>query len=701
MSKKLAFVFLLLVFSILSYSQNTAITDDDSYSPHPSAMLDVKSLTKGVLIPRISSAQRLLLSPVAGLLVYDATLNRFFYHNGTTWLDLATPAESVWGASVDDVYLYNPNMNLGVGSTNPNAKLEVKADASIGPEDAIFHVLNVNGDTIFAVYPEGVRINVIDDPLVKASGSKGGFAVGGFSPSKGGLTNEYLHISPDSVRVYIEEGNYNKASGSKGGFAVGGFSPSKAGLNTDYLNIFGSNNALIINPSQARILWYPLKEAFMAGKVLVEGADSVGTNSMSTGFESKAIGNYSQAFGYKARAFGQNSSALGYFANANASNSFALGNYAHAGDTASYAIGTYAQATGLRSFAIGSKGVDLYGFSVGSTTASGDYSYAFGMGAQATAQGAFSIGTKTTASGDYSTAIGYRSTANNQVSTAIGNNCTASGAASVAIGTDVMASGQSSIAIGSGCQSTEYTSFSAGNWCRSEGSGSVAMGSNTIATGHNGSISLGYLTNASGGSSVALGSTTLASGDNSTAIGGYTIASGYGSTAMGSDIIVQGERSFGIGLNNPWPSSWTITQNNTMAIMGGNVGIGTVAPDKLLHVAGDARIEGDIYYGTGTNKYNKPDFVFSPDYKKISIHEVSEFLKKNSHLPWLTSAKNESDGVNITRMTFETLEAVENIQLQIIDLKNENDALKSELNYKNIEIDNIKTEIEKLKKQIK
>ena len=39
------------------YSQNIAITDDNAYTAQNSAMLDVKSLTKGLLVPRLTSAQ--------------------------------------------------------------------------------------------------------------------------------------------------------------------------------------------------------------------------------------------------------------------------------------------------------------------------------------------------------------------------------------------------------------------------------------------------------------------------------------------------------------------------------------------------------------------------------------------------------------------------------------------------------------------
>ena len=82
-----------------------------------------------------------------------------------------------------------------------------------------------------------------------------------------------------------------------------------------------------------------------------------------------------------------------------------------------------------------------------------------------------------------------------------------------------------------------------------------------------------------------------------------------------------------------------------MAIMGGNVGIGTIEPDKLLHVAGDARIEGDIYYDAGASTYPKPDFVFDKEYnKEFEIFEIERFIKENNHLPWLTSSKNELMG---------------------------------------------------------
>jgi hypothetical protein len=90
-----------------------------------------------------------------------------------------------------------------------------------------------------------------------------------------------------------------------------------------------------------------------------------------------------------------------------------------------------------------------------------------------------------------------------------------------------------------------------------------------------------------------MGGATTASGSYSTSMGYGTTASGYTSTAIGKDMTVSGDYSVGIGLdtNNP---DWEISQDNTMAIMGGKVGIGTVSPSTILHV------DGDVAFGAGS-----------------------------------------------------------------------------------------------------
>ncbi|MFH2143555.1 MAG: hypothetical protein ABIJ97_14105 [Bacteroidota bacterium] len=228
--------YLILLFAAMQINyfvaQNIAITDDDAYTANSSAMLDVKSLTKGLLIPRLTTAQRTaIVSPTNSLLVFDTNFSAFFYWTGTSWTKIGTSNSDYWLPDGNNIY-FNAG-NVGVGTSSPGRKMIVKG-SSVNLNEAIFAVQNTDGDTVFAVYPEGVRVWVNDDGGSKASGNRGGFAVGGFSPSKAGFTNEYLRVTPDSVRVYINDDFIgSKASGNRGGFAVGGYNPSK-GTPTDH-----------------------------------------------------------------------------------------------------------------------------------------------------------------------------------------------------------------------------------------------------------------------------------------------------------------------------------------------------------------------------------------------------------------------------------------------------------------------------------
>jgi hypothetical protein len=61
-------------------------------SPNSSALLDVTSTTKGVLLPRMTTAQRLAIaSPAAGLMVYDTTLSRVCFYT-TSWQKVTSSA---------------------------------------------------------------------------------------------------------------------------------------------------------------------------------------------------------------------------------------------------------------------------------------------------------------------------------------------------------------------------------------------------------------------------------------------------------------------------------------------------------------------------------------------------------------------------------------------------------------------------------
>ncbi|MBU0764154.1 MAG: DUF1566 domain-containing protein, partial [Bacteroidetes bacterium] len=191
---------------------------------------------KGVLIPRLTTAQRLLINnPAIGLLVFDSNEGSFFFYDGIEWKNLSSGGQ-VWTQTGSNIHLADSTNKVGVGTSAPQNKLVVQGDATTGIDEAIFAVVSPAGDTLFAVYPEGTRVYVKDDPT-KATGNRGGFAVGGFSLSKGTTTNEYLRITPDSVRIFVADDPALKASGNRGGFAVGGFSLSKGALTNEYLRV--------------------------------------------------------------------------------------------------------------------------------------------------------------------------------------------------------------------------------------------------------------------------------------------------------------------------------------------------------------------------------------------------------------------------------------------------------------------------------
>jgi hypothetical protein len=125
-------------------------------------------------------------------------------------------------------------------------KLSVKGTTS-GLEEALFEVKNKDGQTVFAVYNEGVRIYVSDG----AKAVKGGFAVGGFGTDKAEST-KYLFVGKDSVRIFLDTNPLTKKL--KGGFAVGGYDLTK-GTIQDYLDVNSDSVRIYIdsNPSTKKV----------------------------------------------------------------------------------------------------------------------------------------------------------------------------------------------------------------------------------------------------------------------------------------------------------------------------------------------------------------------------------------------------------------------------------------------------------------
>ena len=90
--KKVIFLTVLITSIIISKAQGVAI-NSNSTPADASAMLDVSSNTKGMLIPRVTSIQRITIAnPANGLLVFDTDARSFWFYSATAfaWKEIAT-----------------------------------------------------------------------------------------------------------------------------------------------------------------------------------------------------------------------------------------------------------------------------------------------------------------------------------------------------------------------------------------------------------------------------------------------------------------------------------------------------------------------------------------------------------------------------------------------------------------------------------
>jgi len=199
--------------------------------------------------------------------------------------------------------------------------------------------------------------------------------------------------------------------------------------------------------------------------------------------------------------------------------------------------------------------------------------------------------------GLYSFASGFNTRASNGVSTAMGNGTSASGGYSTAMGAGTRASGQTATAMGANTTATGSASTAMGASTTASGNQSTAMGLNTEASGAS-STAMGNNSRASGNYSTAIGYGSLASGDYSTAMGRATEASGEYSMALGFGIEAAGSHAIAIALSNQ--NGVIVSQDSTMAIMGGKVGINENNPNSDLQVGGTNGVLFTGTYGSGT-----------------------------------------------------------------------------------------------------
>jgi len=392
----------IITFTVISYLifyatvfAQVAVNNDKSL-PDTSAMLDIKSTTKGILIPRMTSTQRTAIaSPAKGLLVYDSTTTSFWFYNGGAWTNLSA-AGNGWSLA-------------GNSGTDTSANF-------IGTIDD---------------QPLLVKINNVYSGIIDAHN---GITSWGYKAQMANTTGNYITAVGTSALSSNTSGNHNVALGSFSLFSnLSGYFNTAIGADALWSNTSGfantanGNKALYLNTTGA-------SNTANGNQALYN--NTIGNRNTASGdgaLYQNTTASYNTAYGFQALQTNSNggyntsSGAESLFSNTSGSINTANGyNALYANTTGNYnnAMGGYAllhNTTGFGNTASGAYA--LYTNTTGYTNnASGDYSlYSNTTGFYNTAMGNSALYSNTT--GSNNTAIGLYadvSTGNLVNATAIG-----------------------------------------------------------------------------------------------------------------------------------------------------------------------------------------------------------------------------------------------------------------------------------------
>ncbi|HTE23763.1 tail fiber domain-containing protein [Flavitalea sp.] len=441
---KFCFAGLAILFCLI-YSDNAfSQVGIGTPSPNSSAMLDISAISKGLLIPRMTSGQRTAITlPATGLLVYQTDDPKGFYYNSGTpglpdWVAVAnsTTVVGVWTPSGNDIYNSNTG-NVGIGTITPIQKLDIVGDINI-PLDNSYRINNMKVLSIKGNQNAFVGSN--------AGTSNVGTQNSGFGEAAlyANTIGNYNSGFGRSALAFNTEGNENCAFGVQALQNNSTASNNSAfGFNALRVNTTGTRNVAIgaytmsiNNANDNTAVGYSALSAITTGTsntavgsqaLLVNNS---GTNNTAMGFQSlkNSSTNDNTAFGYIALSENTNTSkntaigsrALGYQTITGGGENTAVGYLALANNTTgadNTAVGNQAllsfggSQTGNRNTAIGHSALFV--------NTSGEYNVAVGYEALKN----FTFSGNTTGNGNVG--VGWRALGSNTVgnyNTGIGHN---------------------------------------------------------------------------------------------------------------------------------------------------------------------------------------------------------------------------------------------------------------------------------------
>ena len=490
-----------------------------------SAILQIDSLTQGLLFPRLTEAQRdAIVSPVAGLTVYNTDTNQLNTYNGSAWV----PGGFLY---LDEIYDNTVQETIGItpkpAYTNANLALVPNGTGAITASvpDGTATGGNARGD--YAVDLQRIR------------GGSGQCARGAYSVISGGRTNS------TTAGYGVVSGGQNNNSLTTYAIVVGGANNNSSG---QYSISGGQNNTASGNHSVA----FGLNNTATANYAVCFGNDSdaiAGSSSILGGKENRIESQTSVVAG------GRDNRILG-------------GLYASeysgilSGRTNTINNSLYATISGGQD---NTASTNTHATVVGGydNTSSGQYSISGGSGNTASGLSSVALGESNTASGNRGVALGRGNSAG-EYSIVAGNGNSGTGTGSVVFGYNNNSGSRNYATISGGISNTissgSHATVVGGEGNTSSGTYSISGGTNSLASGYN-SIALSGGT-ASGTRSVLVGKGT-SQGDGSVSIGNYNNAvagrsvaigdgnnaTGGGATAIGTGSIAYLRGQFAIGYN--------------------------------------------------------------------------------------------------------------------------------------------------------
>jgi len=131
--RKQLFLLAIIIFASTTNINAQVSINTDGTSPDTSAMLDVKSTEKGMLIPRMDSTDmNNIATPATGLMVFNTTENDFYYYDGANWVPIGNAVvDNDWTVNGNDMYS-NVTGNVGINTNSPSTTLDVNGNIRHG-----------------------------------------------------------------------------------------------------------------------------------------------------------------------------------------------------------------------------------------------------------------------------------------------------------------------------------------------------------------------------------------------------------------------------------------------------------------------------------------------------------------------------------------------------------------------------------------